>query len=119
MAPAISSLMKTHRIVFVNLIHPSIRLILRDDLSDVFHDDLARPEAPIRPNAVATVWGFEDLYANVEGVFGSSPLAQSLELAIATPFRAHVANHVIAFIKHQAVLTILVTSSFWLADTLG
>ncbi|KAI6763614.1 hypothetical protein HG531_013002 [Fusarium graminearum] len=109
---------ETHLVVFIDLRHAALTLLLGNDFTSVLHDDLVRPEASIASYTVSTVRGLDHLNTNSILSAPVSSCCQIRERTVGAIFLASVAILLIAFIQHNSVLTTLAATIFWLTDTL-
>lgn len=106
-------------VVLIHFIHPPLTLLLGDNLSGVFHDDLVGAEAAIAPDAVAPIARFYHLNTNAEPSTLLSPILEELEGAVGAMGEADIAVRLVALVEHDAVLALVSTALLGLADTLG
>lgn len=102
----------TNLVVLVDSPHPPFAFGLSQNLAGILHDDLVRLKGTVAAHSISTVWCFDNFDANV--VFPSS-LAALFELLEASvpAFASQPAIAVVAFVKHVAILTVLVTASLF------
>jgi hypothetical protein len=108
----------TNLIVLVFVVHASLALFLRDDLTRVFHNDLIRVEVAIAANAIATVRGLDNLDANTVLAAFASTSHEIGKGAVVAKLLANIAIVVVAFVEHDSVLAILATAIVGSAHTL-
>lgn len=82
---------------------------MSEDLPRVFDDNLIRLKGAVTAHSISTIWRFDNFDADI--VFSPSfgTLLQLLEASV-TAFPSQSAITVVAFVKHVAILAVLIAS---------
>ncbi len=109
----------TNIVLLVDGVHPLIALLLRDNLPGIFGDDLVRLEGAVASDAIPAVGSLDDFDPDIILAAGFPSASQFGEASICAVLFTDAAIGVVAFVKHESVLTIVVTSRLWRADASG
>lgn len=77
---------KSDLAVLISIPHPILALILSNDLTSIFDDDLIWVKGPIAPHTIPAVQSLDNLDTNVILASGLAALSQTIEAAVATSF---------------------------------
>lgn len=108
-----------HLIVLVLVFHAIIALILRDNLSCIFDDDLMWFEGSITSDTIATIRCLDHLDSNVVFAPPFVPFLELLEATIAATIGADIAVGIIALVEHMTIKAIVITSTSERTDASG
>ena len=96
--------------IFVAPVHTRVTLLLGDDLARIFHDYLIWGKATIGTNAIATIDSLDDFDANIEFSPCLVPFLKVSKATVGAAVFANIAIAVVALIKHETVVALLVTA---------
>jgi len=106
-------------VVFVIFIHAAITLILSNDFSGIFNNNLVRIEAAIASDAIPSISSLDDLDTDSVRAANFTSFLQFSESAIGACCSSCATVGVITLIEHDSILTIFVASILWSAHALG
>jgi hypothetical protein len=116
--PGFQELRSTDLISFIDLLHTSFTLLLSNDLTSVFDNNLVRFERPHGSHSVTLVVGFHDLYTIVIAITPCT-LFELCKRTVITLVRCKLAVGGVALVRHNAVVASFPAPIFCQAIAVG
>lgn len=111
--------MVQYLVILVLILHAIIALILRDDLSRIFDDNLVWLEGSIASHTISAIGCLDHFDSNVVFTPPFVPLLELFEATVIAAISADIAIGIITLVEHVTVKAIVVTSTFERADASG